>query len=306
MRNAGNLLRERDLLEDFLPGRTAATQEKINKRLTALRKLLESVHQKSVQKVEGWRQFHDEQLGEWAKLVLELMAEQKDKLADRDFRKALKDLDALEATIEGGRSKAASAAPDKELGAHIAKSAFVLGLLDDYRSDVKLADRLTTALESNLRLIRRAAARNEFLVHAEIESDGKRSARIDKYTGRVTSVGSSDFTVDEDGDRTTIRFDMLTSGTVRRIVHEGDSFDEQLSLVAWLVAVGRSDEADTEFARLERMDDIPADILEPRRYFEKVGRAEDYKKWVAKMKSERREFLGRFAVAAPIIEATCA
>ena len=54
------------------------------------------------------------------------------------------------------------------------------------------------------------------------------------------------------------------------------------------------------------VDKVPADILEPRRYFEKVGRAEDYKKWVAKMKSERREFLGRFAVAAPIIEATCA
>ena len=53
------------------------------------------------------------------------------------------------------------------------------------------------------------------------------------------------------------------------------------------------------------VDKVPADILEPRRYFEKVGRADDYKKWVGKMKSERREFLGRFAVAAPIIEATC-
>lgn len=54
------------------------------------------------------------------------------------------------------------------------------------------------------------------------------------------------------------------------------------------------------------VDKVPAEILEPRRYFEKVGRSEDYKKWVGKMKSERREFLSRFAVAAPIIEATCA
>jgi phosphoenolpyruvate carboxykinase (ATP) len=50
---------------------------------------------------------------------------------------------------------------------------------------------------------------------------------------------------------------------------------------------------------------VPAEILEPRRFFEKEGRIDEYRAWVSNMKSQRRAFLERFAVDPKIIEATC-
>ena len=51
---------------------------------------------------------------------------------------------------------------------------------------------------------------------------------------------------------------------------------------------------------------VPADILEPRRYFEKVGRQDEYRAWVDQMKSERRAFLEEYEVPEAIVRATCA
>lgn len=48
---------------------------------------------------------------------------------------------------------------------------------------------------------------------------------------------------------------------------------------------------------------VPADILQPRRYFEASGRMGEYQKWVDRMKQERREFLQKFAVPDAIVEA---
>ncbi|MBI2346281.1 MAG: hypothetical protein HYV03_05255 [Deltaproteobacteria bacterium] len=48
---------------------------------------------------------------------------------------------------------------------------------------------------------------------------------------------------------------------------------------------------------------VPAEILEPRRFFEANGRAEQYRGWVAKMKTERRAFLEKYGVDAAIIRA---
>lgn len=50
---------------------------------------------------------------------------------------------------------------------------------------------------------------------------------------------------------------------------------------------------------------VPAEILEPRRFYEDKGRAGEYRTWVDQMKSGRREFLAKFKVAEPIIQATC-
>lgn len=293
MRNAGNLLRERDLLEAFLPGRTEGTQEKIGKRLTALRKLLESVHQNATTNVDAWRRFHDENLGAWAQLVLDEITKQQPELAKRRFKQVLKALDDLEAALEGRRSRESAAAQNKLLAERIAKSAFVTALLEAYRQDVKLAERVHVALETNLRLMRRANSQHEFLVHAEIDAEGNRSVRIDKHTGRVTSVGSSDFVVVDDGERVTIRFDMLVASTVRRVIHEGDNFDEQLSLVAWLVALGRDEDANTEFARLERIDNVPDDVLAR-------GRAIEESRTLAPSVQRKLSYLvGRSGVATP-------
>lgn len=50
---------------------------------------------------------------------------------------------------------------------------------------------------------------------------------------------------------------------------------------------------------------VPVEILEPRRFFEKEGRLDEYEAWVKKMMTERRAFLDRFGVDPKIIEATC-
>ena len=50
---------------------------------------------------------------------------------------------------------------------------------------------------------------------------------------------------------------------------------------------------------------VPAEILEPRRFYETRGRTDEYRAWVDGMKSGRREFLSKFNVAEPIIHATC-
>lgn len=49
---------------------------------------------------------------------------------------------------------------------------------------------------------------------------------------------------------------------------------------------------------------VPAEILEPRRYFAANGRTAQYQTWVARMKQERRTFLEKFGVEARIVAAT--
>ena len=62
-------------------------------------------------------------------------------------------------------------------------------------------------------------------------------------------------------------------------------------------------EAPENAALLEK---VPAEILEPRRFYARNGREAEYEAWVTAMKSQRRTFLERFAVDPAIVEATCA
>lgn len=55
----------------------------------------------------------------------------------------------------------------------------------------------------------------------------------------------------------------------------------------------------------ELLERVPAEILEPRRFFDETGRSDEYREWVTQMKAGRREFLQKFEVAEPIIRATC-
>ncbi|MBI4236927.1 MAG: phosphoenolpyruvate carboxykinase (ATP) [Deltaproteobacteria bacterium] len=50
---------------------------------------------------------------------------------------------------------------------------------------------------------------------------------------------------------------------------------------------------------------VPAEILEPRRFYEAHGRLEQYGGWVRQMNTERRAFLKKYDVAESIIQATC-
>jgi phosphoenolpyruvate carboxykinase (ATP) len=49
---------------------------------------------------------------------------------------------------------------------------------------------------------------------------------------------------------------------------------------------------------------VPAEILDPRRFFEGRGRRADYEQWVSHMKEARTDFLKKFEVADAIVEAT--
>lgn len=58
LREGDKLLDERALLDGFLAGRIAGTQEKVQARLTRLRQLLEARHQRSVELVESQRKLN--------------------------------------------------------------------------------------------------------------------------------------------------------------------------------------------------------------------------------------------------------
>lgn len=51
------------------------------------------------------------------------------------------------------------------------------------------------------------------------------------------------------------------------------------------------------------LDKVPAEILQPRRFFEKAGRMNEYTHWVERMKAERKQFLEKYAVAPDIVAA---
>ena len=48
---------------------------------------------------------------------------------------------------------------------------------------------------------------------------------------------------------------------------------------------------------------VPVEILNPRRFYEKAGRLDDYAAWVKAMKRERRTFLEKYDVGTPILHA---
>jgi phosphoenolpyruvate carboxykinase (ATP) len=52
------------------------------------------------------------------------------------------------------------------------------------------------------------------------------------------------------------------------------------------------------------LEKVPAAILRPATFFEENGRVDEYRSWVAAMKSERRSFLEQFDVDADIVDAT--
>ena len=48
---------------------------------------------------------------------------------------------------------------------------------------------------------------------------------------------------------------------------------------------------------------VPAEILNPVRYYEASGRQAEYRAWVEAMRAQRREFLKKFNVDANIVKA---
>ncbi len=48
---------------------------------------------------------------------------------------------------------------------------------------------------------------------------------------------------------------------------------------------------------------VPVEILNPRVFYEKAGRLDEYKEWVSRMKKERKEFLEKYRVAPDVVKA---
>ncbi|MFO7567537.1 MAG: phosphoenolpyruvate carboxykinase (ATP) [Enhygromyxa sp.] len=53
------------------------------------------------------------------------------------------------------------------------------------------------------------------------------------------------------------------------------------------------------------LDKVPAEILQPRRFFEQAQRMDEYREWVVRMKQERKAFLEKYSVSVAIVEAVC-
>lgn len=53
------------------------------------------------------------------------------------------------------------------------------------------------------------------------------------------------------------------------------------------------------------LDKVPAEVLQPRRFFERTERMDEYRDWVMRMKKERRAFLEQYSVSTTIVEAVC-
>src|SRR5690606_2313090 len=90
MQTAGILLDERAALERFLAGRSRQTQEKVERRLEGLRRLLESVHQDAKLPAAAWRQYQDRTLGELALWLEAKLSPCTGMLRKRDFVGALR------------------------------------------------------------------------------------------------------------------------------------------------------------------------------------------------------------------------
>lgn len=52
------------------------------------------------------------------------------------------------------------------------------------------------------------------------------------------------------------------------------------------------------------LEKVPAELLQPKRFYDKAGRAAEYADWVSRMKKERRDFLTKYGVPEEIISAT--
>lgn len=252
LRSAANLLRERDLLEAFLPGRTAESQDKINKRLGSLRKQLETSHQNALLPVNAWRQFCGGMRADWALAAAQLADQLAEPLENRDFERARRRLDDLLQKTESARATLAATVP-KEVSARMLGRRDVEDLLRKLREDIVQAEKCGLAVQGALRRLKADGKSAEFRVHAGLDADGKRSARTERAVGRVVACTATDFEVDDGDRRQTLRLDMLAVDTVRALVRPSRVLDEQLSLVAWLVAVARTDLAEQEEARILRM-----------------------------------------------------
>lgn len=247
-RLSANLLRERDLLEKFIPGRLAETRETLERRLSGLRRLIEAVHQEAREPAVAWRAFHDETLPELAAWLRAELKPAEEMLARRDFKAALRHAVAVSTELE--RRIAALSSEHAEVESRMRSSALLGNILQRVIDDVRLADSLHDVLETELRTLQRTGATREFILHAEI-TNGVRSERTIRYSGRVSSVTGQEFTLQLESDRPSLRIDMLTAATARRLLRDSRRPQDVLALVAWLAMQGLNDEAKAELSRLE-------------------------------------------------------
>ncbi len=232
LRDGDKLLDERALLDGFLAGRIAGTQEKVQARLTRLRQLLEARHQRSVELVESQRKLNGPLRAQSARRITLGIEAMSVEVTNRRWEKVAEGLTVL-----------AGDCPDLLLDR----------LIDEYARDTALAAKAERALPEALEKQRRRADDIEIKVHNTVAEDGTRSGRIDTYTGKISGTKSGEFSMIETGGiARTFKITQLNAATVRLLLKEG-SLDERAALVAWLFALGKSAEAKSELAKLTKL-----------------------------------------------------
>jgi tetratricopeptide (TPR) repeat protein len=252
---AGNLLLERDLLEEFLAGRLKSSRDKIEKRLASLRMLLESVHQDALEPANAWRQFQDQTLGEWALWMSGRLGDCTPLLRKRDFAGAVNVAQAVgkELTQRVGEFK-----PHDPGVAELARRSRILqDTLGRVVQDLRLPLEAEALCESELRSLAGTSVARDYHVHEQVEAGGERSARILRYSGRVLSAGNGEFRVETDSGRVTLRIDMLTVASFRKVLSGVLRPEDRAAVAAWCAFQGRAEDANTELETLLEL--APAD-----------------------------------------------
>lgn len=229
LRQADRLLDERDLLVEFCPPRTEATQEKVNARLSRLGQLLEARRQRAQEQVAVQRKALGEQRGEASRRALAGLESLLTEAANRRFEKAAQGVSVL-------LSECGDLLVDK--------------LIEDFGRDLALAAKAERAIADALDRLRRRGGELEVKVHASMADDGTRSGRLEAYSGKVTAIKGGEFTLAESGGGTrTVKIALLHFSAVRAMLKDG-SVDERGALIAWLFAQSKLVEARSELGRL--------------------------------------------------------
>jgi hypothetical protein len=243
------LLDERGLLAEFLPGRTTEARRQVSARLEEVRALLAAASSQARATADQWRDYADHAVPRAARDAVQAADAAFEAARLEQFAAARDQL----AAAAAGLTRSLQAHPGHaQDGARLAES--LAARLEQIARDVAQAEAVVAVLETQLRVLARSAAVGEYSWHAEREADGSRSARLNRATGRVIHVDRGYFEVEGNGTRHRVPLDMLTLSTARRVARATTQPGEQLTLVLWLVCLGRTDEAGAEQARLERMD----------------------------------------------------
>jgi hypothetical protein len=122
--------------------------------------------------------------------------------------------------------------------------------------DLRLPLEAEALCESELRSLVGTGVTRDYHVHEQIEPGGERSPRILRHSGRVLSAGNGEFRVETDSGKVSLRIDMLTVASFRKILGGILRPEDRAAVVAWCALQGRTEDATAEMEKLGEL--VPA------------------------------------------------